>query len=159
MESPSWLSFYLQLINKVLRFYLGISMNKKDQKQKDMVNFTEEFTKAASRQGAKSLGDAIGLPDDEDKARIQQWLLMYEKKHPGELQFHRDMARNYYESIGGKTGEFAEVNKEAHGRIIFELPVAFGQWLEGAYPLMFKDKKHYRWFVKNFPELMIPRKY
>lgn len=102
----------------------------------------------------KSLADAIGLPDKEDKLRIQRYLLKYEKKHPGEIKFHRDMARERL-----KDPKFGLVDSQSARRYLFELPTEIGVWLGQAYPLMFKDKKHLAWFCKNFPELLIPEKF
>lgn len=104
----------------------------------------------------KSLADAIGLPDKEDKLRIQKFLLQYEKEHPGEIKFHRDAAR---ERLASSNKNFAVIDATSQRRYLFELPVALGNWLNMAYPLMFKDKKHTAWFCENFKELMIPEKY
>lgn len=103
----------------------------------------------------KSLADAIGLPDEEDKARIQRFLLKYEKEHPGEIIFHRNAARD---RLAAHNTKFAVVNAESNRRYLFELPTEIGNWLSAAYPLMFKDKEHTRWFARNFKELLIPEK-
>lgn len=102
----------------------------------------------------KNLADAVGLPDKVDRDRIRRFLLRYEKKHPGEIKFHRDAAR---ERLADP--KFAVVNKDSARRYLFELPTEFGNWLSQTYPLMFKDKKHTQWFCNNFPELMIPEKH
>lgn len=102
----------------------------------------------------KNLAEAIGLPDAEDKLRIQRFLNKYEKEHPGELKFHRDNARA---RLIDPT--FGEVDASSKRRYLFELPVPIGNWLSQAYPLMFKDKKHTEWFVKNFKYLLIPEKW
>lgn len=101
------------------------------------------------------VGDAVGLPDQVDKLRIQRYLLKYEKEHPGEILFHRNMAREHL-----KDPKFATTSdKNAARRYLFELPEPVGVWLEQAYPLMFRSKKHTAWFCKHFPELMIPERY
>ena len=126
---------------------------------KQMTNpqFTDDFHKEAKQRGStKSMGDVVGLPDDIDKARIQRFLLRYERKHPGEIQFHRDMARE--RTKAGKN-DYGVVDPTSARRYLFELPEQIGIWLGEAYPLMFKEKSHTRWFAKNFPELLIPRKY
>lgn len=102
----------------------------------------------------KSLADAIGLPDKQDKERIQQWIIAYDKKYPGQFKFHRDAAR---ERIADP--KFAVVDPLSARRYLGEFPSPFGQWMGQAYPLMFRDKKHIAWFCKNFPELLIPEKY
>lgn len=102
----------------------------------------------------KSLADAIGLPDKEDKLRIQLHLKRYEKEHPGELMFHRDAARARLADP-----KFATIDDQSARRYLFELPTEVGNWLGQAYPLMFKDSKHTAWFCKHFPELLIPERY
>lgn len=104
----------------------------------------------------KTLADAIGLPDKEDKVRIQRYLLKYERENPGEILFHRNMARERSKAGNNK---FGVVDKTSARRYLFELPVEIGNWMSQAYPLMFKDKNHTAWFCKQFPELLIPYKY
>lgn len=104
----------------------------------------------------KTLADVIGLPDEVDKRRIQRYLLKYEKAHPGEIQFHRDMARA---RLTEENKKFAIIDKASQRRYLFELPEEIGIWMGQAFPLMFKDKKHTAWFCKNFKELMIPEEY
>lgn len=125
-----------------------------------MNDFTEQFKKEAEKHATgKSMADVIGLPDKEDKERIQRYFLRYEKAHPGEIAFHTGMARSHFASFGGDRQKYGIVNKQSGGRTLFELPNEVGQWLEAAYPLMFRDKKHTGWFAKNFPELLIPERY
>lgn len=112
----------------------------------------------------KSLADAIGLPDAQDKLRIQRYLNTYEKNHPGELLFHRNVARERlkdpkYALIDDLDSGRGVGGKSSNRRYLFELPEEIGQFLGQAYPLMFKDKKHTAWFVKNFKYLLIPEEY
>lgn len=102
----------------------------------------------------KSLADAIGLPDEEDRIRIEMFLKKYEEDNPGEIQFHRDAAR-----IRLSNKKHGVINEESGRRYLFELPQPIGIWLGQAYPLMFRDKRHLAWFCKNFKHLMIPEKY
>jgi hypothetical protein len=126
---------------------------------KDQSDFVKDVSKAADKAGnVKTLGSAIGLPDNGDKEIIRKFLVQYEKAHPGEIKFHRDAARaRIVES--GKSTEFAIVDKDSNRRYMFELPVGVGQFLEKSYPLMFRDKQHFAWFCKNFQELMIGERY
>lgn len=126
---------------------------------KDNTDFLKDVSKAAEESGnIKTLGSAIGMPDNEDKEIIRRVLVQYEKAHPGEIQFHRDAARaRIVES--GKSTEFAVLDKDSSRRYMFELPVEIGMFLEKSYPLMFRDKKHFAWFCKNFPELLIGERF
>lgn len=126
---------------------------------KDNRGYLTDISKAADKAGnIKTLGDVVGLPDKEDKEMIRKFLVQYEKKHPGEIQFHRDAAKHHIVA-SGKDSKFGVIEKHAGRRYMFELPTAVGQWLEKSYPLMFRDKQHFAWFCKNFPELMIPEVY
>lgn len=126
---------------------------------RDNRGYLTDISKAASKAGnVKTLGDVVGLPDKEDKEMIRKFLVQYEKKHPGEIQFHRDAARARLEEAG-KSTEFAVIDKTSNRRYVFELPTGIGQWLERSYPLMFRDKQHFAWFCNNFPELRIGDRY
>lgn len=107
-----------------------------------------------AKNSTSNLADAIGLPDMQDKLRIQLWVEEYEREHPGEFAFHRDAARARL-----KDPKFGVIDDQSARRYLFELPTPFGNWLSQAYPLMFKDKKHLQWFVKNFPQFLIPEKW
>lgn len=125
-----------------------------------MSDFTEDFlSETKNHKSVASMGDVIGLPDREDRDRIRRYLLRYENKHPGEVAFHIGMAKEHFKAVGGNRQKYGIVNKQAQGRVLFELPDEIGHWLENAYPLMFRDKKHTAWFAKNFPELLVPEKY
>lgn len=123
-------------------------------------NFTDDFlNETKNHKSLQTMGDVVGLPDAQDKERIRRYLARYEKAHPGEIMFHITMAREHFRAAGGDKQKFGLVNKQASGRTLFELPNEVGQWMEQAYPLMFRDKKHTAWFARNFKELLIPERY
>lgn len=101
----------------------------------------------------KSLGDVVGMPDEDDKKQIRRIIIRYNKKHPGEIQFHRDTARDRL------TNEWSEVDDDSHRRYLMEIPEGLFAQLEAYIPTLFREKKHFAWFCKNFKELLIPRKY
>lgn len=105
----------------------------------------------------KNLADVVGLPDKQDKENILIIIKNYEKKNPGKLVHTIESARAEMRENG--KGEFGLVGKEASRRLIFELPQGLVTKIEEAYPLMFRDKDHFRWFVQNFKPLLIPDKY
>lgn len=107
----------------------------------------------------KTLGDAVGLPDEVDKERIRKMILRYDDKHPGYIKHAIEEARAQHALLGGKTTEYGEVNKQAGGRLLFELPQGLYKKIDEAYPLMFREKSHLRWFIKHFKELLIPERY
>lgn len=118
-----------------------------------------ELSNKSFRANQKSLGDAVGLPDELDKEFIRKLITKYDKKYPGFIKAARDEARAQHAAAGGDTAKFSEVNSDARGRLLFELPEELHHNIEQSYPLMFSNKKHFRWFCKNFKELMIPDKY
>lgn len=107
----------------------------------------------------KTLGDAIGMPDDIDKERIRKIILKYEKKYPGQITYTRDVAKRDFQDQGGRKARFGEVNKQAHGRVLFELPEELHRQLEEYIPTLFRETKHFQWFCRNFKELLIVEKY
>jgi hypothetical protein len=127
--------------------------------KKDNIQWLKDVSKAANEAGnVKNLGDAIGLPTAGDKEIIRKVLVQYDKANPGMIKFHRDAARARI-AESGKDNKFGLINKESNRRYMMELPVEIGQFLEKSYPLMFTNKKHFAWFCKNFPELLIGEQY
>ncbi len=118
--------------------------------------FLEESKKSKN---FRDMGDAVGLPTQEDKDRIRRMLLKYERRYPGYIAKARDEAKKQYAVEGGQKQKFGLVNKGASGRMLFEIPEELFHWINKAYPLMFQNKKHLHWFIKNFNELLIPEKY
>lgn len=102
----------------------------------------------------KTLGDAVGMPDAEDKRNIEKIIRAYEKKHPGEIIFHRNMARD---RLVNAFNPNAVVDKKSNRRYVFELPPDLFNKLEAYIPTLFRDKKHFDWFKKNFKGLKIPQ--
>lgn len=93
----------------------------------------------------KSLGQAIGLPDEEDVAFLTKLV----KKYQDQIIFLRNNARmEFGQGKYGRTDD-AMVNKDSTMTYDFELPPGFFKAVESHYPLMFRDVSHYRWF-KNF---------
>lgn len=101
----------------------------------------------------KTLGDMIGMPDDEDKKQITKIISSYDRKHPGEIVFHRDTARD------SQLNDFNLIDKESNRRYLMELPPELFNRLEAYIPTLFREKKHFAWFCNNFPHLLIPKKY
>lgn len=127
--------------------------------------FARDFSKEVSRTGSvKSLGDAIGLPDDGDWQNITNIIGVYRKESVKKYGFDILIdcianARKEYHNFGGKYDTLAVqknlVNKDSGMRYHFEFPESFVKTIELAYPLMFKDRKHYHWFCKKFAGLGI----
>lgn len=110
----------------------------------------------------KSLGDAIGMPDEHDREFIRRLLLDYERKHPGQIKFTLDTAKSDQwenDSAFRERSKFGLVDAQSSRRHLFELPASLMQLIERYYPTMFREKKHFAWFCKNFKELRLTEKY
>jgi len=109
------------------------------------------------KNGPKSVADIVGMPDDADKENIRNILKNYDRKNPGFLAHTISEAKE--DQKNNSLTDFGITNKQAGGRIVLELPEEVHRLIQEAYPLIFSDKKHFRWFTKNFRELLIPEKY
>lgn len=107
----------------------------------------------------KDPGEDFPVPSNNDKEKIQRILLRYERKHPGYvLNGIQEVRREHFQQ-GGRKQRYGEVNKQSQGRILFELPEELGQQITDIAPFVFKSKRHLHWFIKHFPELLIPESY
>lgn len=99
----------------------------------------------------KSLGSAIGLPDEEDKIFLTKLVKKWEKQ----ISFTTNGARQAFaEGKYGRTDD-AMVNKDSTMTYDFELPPGFFKAVESHYPLMWRDINHYRWFKQFMVNYMI----
>jgi len=111
----------------------------------------------------RDLGDAVGMPDEMDKKHVQKILLRYEKEHPGEIaqiirfaQANSAAAANPFGRVTAASGKGIDSNS---GRYIMELPQELHQKLEEYIPTLFRNKRHFSWFCKEFKSLVLPEKY
>jgi hypothetical protein len=139
-------------------------MTKKDPQS----SFAKDFNKESTTKGFRDLGDAVGMPDEGDWKNITNMIAVYRQttKEKYGQDFLVDCisnAKKEYRELGGKYDNLAKgfnlANKESNMRFHFEFPESFLFFIEKGYPTMFRNKKHYAWFCKNFKELMIPDRY
>lgn len=104
----------------------------------------------------KTIGDAVGMPDHIDRANVKNIIDGFEKENPGVIAFHRGNAKR---QSAGFRNEFGEVDKNSRRRYVMEIPPPLYLQLEAYMPTIFREKKHFRWLVKNFKELVIPERY
>lgn len=127
--------------------------------------FAQDFLKEVDKRGSMSgLADAIGLPDEGDWKNIMNIITVFRKESVKKYGFDILVdcianARKDYAQYGGKHDkigkEYNLVNKDSSMRYHFEFPESFVKTVEIAYPFMFRNKKHYAWFCKNFKQLSI----
>lgn len=92
--------------------------------------------------------DPIGLPDAQDIENIKAIFRRHELAHPGEIDAYAADAKN---SRAAALSEYGMTNMGA-ARRVFSMPTPLLRTIEEAYPLMFRNKKHMRWFAKEFPQ-------
>lgn len=118
-----------------------------------------------SKDAYKTLGDAVGMPDDEDYKYILGLIEAYDRKHPGELLYWRDHARDTSVASNNDWGLVKANGLGKNGgdlsghRYMLEIPQVLHDKIEKYIPTIFRDKKHFGWFKKKFPGLLIPRKF
>jgi len=126
----------------------------------------EVLKQQGSIQGVKTLGAAIGMPDAEDKKNVAKIIKNYERKYPGAIKVARDYGRlQLFESrlTRHEAGKFTSkdyknksmVDNLAGRTYDMELPAGLGQKLEEYMPTIFREREHYRWFKRNFPQLLL----
>jgi type III secretion system FlhB-like substrate exporter len=105
------------------------------------------------------VADAIGMPDEKDLETMMRIINRFKKTHPGILEHTVKNAREefsqgkYNKNLVWKDKTL--VNEGSNMTYDFELPVELYQAIEQVFPSMFKSKKHYHWFKKNFYGLTI----
>lgn len=129
-------------------------MGNKDQAAKANIFLTE----AAKVGTTKALmSDVVGMPDAEDEEFIQRLITIHEKITGGLLAHTLRESRKEFDAgaKGSLRNDSALVNKESNMTYDFEFPASFIMLIEKYYPTMFRDVKHYRWFKRKLPNLMI----
>lgn len=130
-------------------------------------SFARDFKLEVNKTGHhKSLAGAVGMPDQKDWENICNMIKIYRKRSVELLGYDQLLhcvteARKEYQESGRdySNGKFAVVNKDSGMRYHFEFPEGFVHFIQTAYPLLFTDKDHYHWFLKNFSELRISDKF
>lgn len=113
----------------------------------------------------QDLADAVGMPDQTDKENIQKLILKYEKKHPGYILHARNAAREeladtkFATTTASRSKTGTSIAGGSNMRLQLELPEELYHAIEAYIPTIFRETKHYHWFLKNFPELLIPDKF
>lgn len=91
--------------------------------------------------------DPIGLPDTKDVENIKAMIRNHELAKPGEIGAFVREAKAIKDNNLNKFGSTADKSL----RRVLTMPTGLLRMIEESYPLMFTNKKHLAWFVKNFP--------
>jgi len=125
------------------------------QKDKRVDDLLSEANKRGSTKHLMS--SVVGMPDEEDKRIIQKIIINYEDKKPGQITDSILEARQ--ENKEGNKNSLNTTNKGSNSRLVLRLPEELAMQLQKYIPTLFRDKKHFEWFVKNFKHLMVPEEY
>ncbi len=90
--------------------------------------------------------DPVGLPDEKDIVNIKVIIRNYEVSRPGEIAAFVKQARKDKELADNDFGSSQDKSK----RRVLTMPIGLLRQIEAAYPLMFKNRRHLKWFVDNF---------
>lgn len=111
----------------------------------------------------QDVGDSVGMPDEQDKKHIQKLIARYEKANPGDIIALREFAREHSAAADNEFGLVSGTSKGAINsnsmRYMMELPPKLHEMIEEYIPTIFRSKKHFAWFCKNFKFLMIPSRH
>lgn len=104
--------------------------------------------------------NVVGMPDDADKRQLRLIIDIYERTHPGEIGrvVAYEKQQEDENSFGGADA-FLVKNKQSDLRKVLAMPPDLVGAIKDGFPTLFKDKKHFRWFVQNFPEFRVARRY
>ena len=112
--------------------------------------------------------EIVGMPDQWDKKNIQAIINNFKRRKfvvegqviTGKIFIDLEVAdaKRMHQSEDG----FNPYNIKAKGtesRAVMAMPIELDKIIKEAYPTMFRDKNHFSWFIKNFPEFRIASKF
>lgn len=107
----------------------------------------------------------IGMPDDEDYKNICTIIKNFEHQYfmiEGIKTSGKDFIKLCVAEAKmshGLDGANAKLNpygnKTDQARVNMTLPIALEQVISKAYPTMFRDKNHHKWFFERFPQFRV----
>lgn len=123
---------------------------------------------APDKSAVKSLSDAVGNPDNWDKENLTRLINNFKRRKFSVegfiisgatlIKMCRDEARASHNVELGEN-KFNVKIKDSDMRAVTAIPQALYQELEETMPTLFREKKHFEWFIKNFKEFMIADRY
>ena len=139
-------------------------MNRGDHK-----DFIKDLKQVAPDKGSvKSLADAVGDPDEWDVRNVTNLINNF-KLRKFVVEGHTisgstliDMCRDEAKASHGVSqfNQFNVKSKDSDSRAVTAIPQALWEELENTMPTIFREKKHYEWFLRHFgKQFMIPEKY
>lgn len=113
--------------------------------------------------------DIVGMPDTWDKQNITNLINTF-KKTPFTFENGttmsgaqwikteiKDAKKQHQQEFKASQSDnpFGVKAKESDTRIGTAIPNVLWDKIQEAYPTMFRDRKHFDWFIKNFPEFRV----
>lgn len=120
--------------------------------------------------------DIVGMPDDWDKKNLTNLINKFKKttfyftakdgkkygvKGSDWLKNEVKDAKESHQlsGIGEAVNPYGVKSKESDMRVGTAMPIELWNRIQESYPTMFRDEKHFNWFIKNFPEFKVPGKW
>lgn len=113
--------------------------------------------------------DIVGMPDDLDLKNITALINNFKKDHfevygrvitgqqwiTYEINDSREQNQLKIGQSSQSGNKYGMKIAETEVRIGTAMPYVLWNAIEAAYPTMFRDKAHFSWFVKHFPEFRV----
>jgi len=110
---------------------------------------------------AKDWASIVGMPDQKDKENIEFLIKVFEAKFPGYIAACVKQEKDEEAEIAGgfhKVDPHLMKSYQSGLRKVMVIPPELAATLKESYPTMFKDKAHFHWFVRNFPQFRVAEK-
>lgn len=109
--------------------------------------------------------ETIGMPDEEDYKNICTIIRNFEHQYFN-IEGFKVTGKEFIKMCvaeskmsHGLDGDKAKLNpygvKTDKARVNMSLPIVLEQTISKAYPTMFRDKNHHKWFFERFPQFRV----
>lgn len=115
--------------------------------------------------------EIAGMPDEWDRQNLAALINKFKKRKfkvegfiingATLIKMCRDEARKSHQldGVADVRNPYNFKVKDTEMRAVSSLPQALDKEIQLAYPTLFRNKKHFSWFIKKFPEFKISDKY
>lgn len=115
--------------------------------------------------------DIVGLPDEWDLKNLTNLINTFKREtftYNGAsmtgaqwIKFEVADAKKQHQQdgVGQSFNKFGVKSADSDLRVGTAMPNILWSRIEESYPTIFRDRKHYSWFVKNFREFAVPGKW
>jgi hypothetical protein len=115
--------------------------------------------------------EIVGMPDEVDIKNLNALITNFKADHfevygrmmTGQQWISYEVAdakeQMELSGVGAMVNPHGVKSKETELRVGTAMPYVLWNAIERAYPTMFRDKKHFDWFCKNFREFVVASRY